>query len=127
MTKVPDLHLQNDLLVLKENRPLDIVAGRQTKLILPKSLYSTAFQACHSLVNSGHFGYHPTLHRMRSRFYFVGMQDFCRTQVGECLEGRCPLKQRGLKIRDCGYHPRRAGAMGDEIHLDLYGPLPASL
>ncbi len=121
----PNLILEEDVLVLETDTQMDQITGRNKKIVVPLSLQELVFEISHSMTGSGHFGFGPSLSRAKSTFFFVGMADYFRKKIAQCKEGRCQLKGRGYKSKNCQYTPRRAGGFNEEVHVDLLGPIQA--
>ena len=124
LQRTPELHMKDGLLVLETKHRMDYLTGRTIKVVLPQALWELAFDLAHGHAGSGHFGIGPSLSRAKSRFFWLGMGEYFRRKVDSCREGRCKLKTRAIKTKDCVYTPRLAGVFNEEIHLDLLGPIP---
>ena len=91
---------------------------RGEKIVLPKSLVKTAISRAHK---GGHPGETNLKRRIRSHFWFPGLESAVREKIDECIpcqlftEKTTKEPQGVLKVHERAWQ---------QVSLDLYGPLP---
>ena len=99
--------------------------GRDAWLtVVPRALRAEVLSELHGGVMSGHVGERRTLHRLRQRFYWVGMRsdvrewckacDVCSAKKGPARRNRAPLQLYTV------------GAPMERVAVDIAGPFPVT-
>ena len=92
--------------------------------VVPKTLRDSVLSEAHGSVSSCHFGIKKTIHRLRSRFYWIGMRrdvcEWCRI-CETCVAKKGPPRtpQAPLQIVS-------VGAPMERVAVDIAGPFPVS-
>lgn len=94
------------------------------RICVPKRLIEASWTWSHSHPHAGHFGINATLQRLQTRFYYPSMKHDSETRVRACAD--CLAKIQKAKIRDATHHPRRNGYPGEQLFVDLVGPMPVT-
>ena len=89
---------------------------------MPEKLKDAVFYWSHCHVTAGHFGIIATIQRAKSKFYYPGMSTDMRTKVKTCSD--CLAKITKINLKKGIHKPIRTGYPGDQIFIDLIGPLP---
>lgn len=121
----PTLH---DHLALLEGRLcyVDHKASSTTtpRLVVPASMHDELLRAYHATPAAGHLGIAKTLHRLRDRFFWIGLSRDVHLYVAAC-----DLCQRHKSPRrpTLGHlQPLPIDEPWHTVHLDTFGPLPVS-
>ena len=118
------LQLKDDLLYFTTslNDMGELTAWR---VVLPRDRMDIIFKWSHAHLTAGHFGVSGTLRRAQRRFFAVGMTTDLRRMVIGCQS--CLAKRTRIETKTGTHHPVATGYPGQELHIDLVGPLPTSL
>lgn len=117
------LQIRDGLLYYKVR--LNTQGGEETwRLCLPRDKAEIAFDWAHKHPTAGHFGVTATNRRAVSRFYYPGMTSDLKRLVRSC--GRCIAKQTRMNTHAGVHRPVATGAIGQEVFIDLIGPLPTT-
>ena len=92
------------------------------RVALPEEQKELAFKWSHCHLTAGHFGVTATLKRSAKRFFFPGMTSDIKRRVQACPQ--CIAKRTRMDTRAGVHRPVATGAPGQEIFIDLVGPLP---
>ncbi len=92
------------------------------KIILPHSMRETCFQELHGSKAGGHLGYTKTLHRLRDRYYWIGITADVRSYLRKCTS--CARRKKPTKTRRAKLRQYTVGAPLERVALDILGPLP---
>ena len=92
--------------------------------VLPRTLRDSVMSEAHGSIASCHFGIRKTLHRLRRRFYWIGMRrdvcEWCRVcEVCAAKKGPQRAPQAPLQIVS-------VGAPMERVAVDIAGPFPVS-
>ena len=92
--------------------------------VVPKALRDSVMSEAHGSVSSCHFGIRKTLHRLRMRFYWIGMRrDVCEwCRVCEA----CSAKKGPPRTLQAPLQIVSVGAPMERIAVDIAGPFPVS-
>ena len=96
----------------------------QRRILVPKALKETVFQAAHGWTGGGHWGQRATYELMRKHFYFPAMESDIRMRINMCLF--CLAKKKKVSLKDWIHHGYEASFPMQRIYVDLYGPLPVA-
>jgi len=96
--------------------------GFTRKIILPHNMRETCFQELHESKAAGHLGYMKTLHRLRDRYYWIGMTADIRSYLRKCTN--CARRKKPTKNRRARLRQYTVGAPLERVALDILGPLP---
>ena len=117
------LQIRDGLLYYKAR--LNSQAGDEVwRLVLPREKAGIAFDWAHKHPTAGHFGVTATNRRAVSRFYYPGMTLDLKRQVRSC--DSCIAKQTRMDTHAGVHRPLATGAVGQEVFIDLIGPLPVT-
>ena len=94
------------------------------KVVIPKSFITMTLNVCHNSPVSGHLGIQGTLHRLKSSYYFTGMDKAVTKFIALCHMCNC-LKRHRLITPPARKWPT-VQCKWDRVHIDLIGPLPQS-
>ena len=92
--------------------------------VIPRSLRDAVMSEVHGSISSCHFGIKKTMHRLRRRFYWIGMRrdvcEWCRV-CSACVAKKGPQRapQAPLQIVS-------VGAPMERVAVDVAGPFPVS-
>ena len=111
------------LLVLRYRFNKGVPEDRRRALVPPK-FRERVFYWVHRHPTAGHFGRQASAITAAERFYWPGMVNEIHRLVQSCAE--CLTKIRQVKIRNTTHHPTVAGYPGEQLFVDLVGPLPES-
>ncbi|KAL0821581.1 hypothetical protein ABMA28_005033 [Loxostege sticticalis] len=94
----------------------------EVQLVVPSSKREEVLKEFHDSPIAGHQGVERTLHRIRQRYFFVGMRRYVTEYLKKCIECQkykpTNLKPAGL-LQTPVLHQR-----GEVLAVDLFGPLP---
>ena len=95
--------------------------SEEQDLVLPKSLIQVAIQVHHDLPSAGHQGMNRTLHRLKEKFYWYGINKEVETYVatcGVCNQNKKPSRRSRYPLVE--YH---SGVPMEKVHIDFLWPL----
>ena len=117
------LQIQDGLLYYKVR--LNTQADEEVnRLVLPREKAGIAFEWAHKHPTAGHFGVTATQRRAVSRFYYPGMSSDLKRQIRGC--NVCIAKTTRMNTHAGVHRPVATGAVGQEVFIDLVGPLPVT-
>ena len=117
------LQMRDGLLYFKVR--MNSQAGEEVwRVVLPREKAGIAFEWAHKHPTAGHFGVTATNRRATSRFYYPGMTLDLKRMVRSC--DRCIAKQTRIDTHAGVHRPVATGAIGQEVFIDLIGPLPVT-
>ena len=98
--------------------------GDQTinQVVLPDSLWQTAFEAHHSHTTASHRGVRKTLSGLQSRYYWPGPTSVVDRLMASCHV--CGSKKMWGKQQWAPLKQNAVGAPMERISIDILGPLP---
>ena len=118
---------QWNLLAIRDNvlcRKWESADGMEIKwlVVLPTPLRHKVLQELHDSKSAGHMGEKKTLLKVRSRYFWTGMNVDVRAHVRKC--NGCAQKKGPQKKRRAPLHQYKVGGPLERIAIDILGPLP---
>ena len=115
------LRIRDDILYYCDR--LNSQAGEEAwRIVLPQGHTDVAYQWSHKHITAGHFGVTGTQKRAAQRFFYPGMASELKRRVRKCPS--CIAKKTRIDQRQGVHRPVHSGYPGEEIFIDLVGPLP---
>ena len=96
------------------------------QIYAPFSIRHTLLHLAHDDPRSGHFGVDRTLHALRQTWFWPGMSADVQTHIGQCTTCLAVNTPKAYINAPLGSLPE-ATHFNQRIHLDLLGPLPATM
>ena len=101
-----------------------IIKDGTNRFYLPDSLIDVIFEQYHEAVEAGHFGYKPTIQKIKQDFWFPNMEEIIQQRVAQC--------EKCLEFKTKTVNEGRAKAMKmpnnpfERIQMDMIGRFPNS-
>lgn len=114
--------LNNGVLYRYSPEPENDAEGAQ--LVIPSDEQQQVMEDYHTDRTAGHYGYHKTLARITSRYFWSGMRKDITNFVAKCV--MCQ-RYKATNLKPAGLIQSTASRKRFEIiAIDLFGPLPAT-
>ena len=94
------------------------------KIILPRMLRPEVLTEMHNSPTAGHLGVNKLLHKVKQRYYWVGMSEDVRSWVRKC--NTCAQTKNPPKKPLAPLQQYAVGAPLERVAMDILGPLPKS-
>lgn len=99
--------------------------GHRWVPVVPRALRGEVLRASHDDPTSGHFGYHKTHERIRSRFFWPGLSTSVAKYIASCA--LCQHRKRPTTVPVGTLQPLPCPAQPfSVVGIDLFGPLPTT-
>lgn len=108
--------------VLYRYSPEPETESDEVQLVIPVCEQKEILDTYHKDQTAGHYGYHRTLTRITSRYFWVGMRKDITDYVSKCVECQ---RYKATNLKPAGLIQTTASRQRFEtIAIDLFGPLP---
>ena len=91
-------------------------------VVLPRTLRSEILKELHNSPTAGHLGVNKLLHKVKQRYYWVGMSEDVRSWVRKC--NVCAQTKNPPKKPIAPLQQYMVGAPLERVAMDILGPLP---
>ena len=91
-------------------------------LVVPSALQTRVMELNHDLPSAGHAGIDRTTAKMKSKYFWFGMNRDIKNYIISCSV--CNQNKKTTKYGKCPMVNYHAGLPMERVHLDFIGPLP---
>ena len=109
---------------IRDNILFKLKKNNESRYYLPDSLIDPVFKQYHEAIEAGHFGFKPTIQKIKQDFWFPEMNEIIQQKIAACE--KCQIyksktfkegKSKGMKVAD---NPM------ERIQIDMIGPFTPS-